>query len=242
MYNNILPVEKMNILICDDEEKYAEELKYHIEKYMAERYAENVHIDCYTDPAKAMGEKVYDLVFLDIQMNDTDGITLAKALKKRNNKVIIFFVTAYNGYQDEAMDLRAFRFFEKPFDPKRLYTGLDKAMEYLDETYLDIYLYKEQAQKKVLIDNIVYIESGNRKTTLYTLNGKYETRESIEHWYNLLPHTFFYKVHKSFLVNLHYVETYKYTELFLNDGTRIPVSPRKQASFHKYWNMYLSRR
>ncbi|MDD5796490.1 MAG: response regulator [Oscillospiraceae bacterium] len=83
----------------------------------------------------------YDLAFLDIQMNEINGIPLAKNLMARNSKVVIFFVTAYNGYQDDAVDLRAFRFFEKPFDAARLYSGLDKAMGCIDESYVDIYLY-----------------------------------------------------------------------------------------------------
>ena len=73
-------------------------------------------------------------------MPDIDGITIAKELKERNEKVVIFFVTAFDEYQDEAMDLHAFRFFEKPFDVQRLYASLDKALQYIDKTYIDLFL------------------------------------------------------------------------------------------------------
>ena len=66
----------------------------------------------------------FDLAFLDIQMDEVNGITLAKELKKRNSKIALFFVTNYDEYQDDAMDVNAFRFFSKPFDVGRLYSGL----------------------------------------------------------------------------------------------------------------------
>lgn len=52
------------------------------------------------------------MAFLDIQMPDIDGITIAKELKERNEKVVIFFVTAFEEYQDEAMDLHASDFLK----------------------------------------------------------------------------------------------------------------------------------
>ena len=232
----------MKILICDDEIKYLSDLKLHIEQYMNNRFAKFT-IDATTSSNEIFyNNSSYDLVFLDIEMDEINGISLAKELKKRNNKVVIFFITAYNGYQDDAMDLRAFRFFEKPFDVDRLYSGLDKAMEYIDESYIDFYLYDNQMQKRILIDNIIYIKSESRKIIIVTTEGEFITKEGFLHWNEVLPISFFYQVHKSFLVNLHHIDIYKYTELYLNNNDRIPIAPRKQSAFHKYWFEYLRRR
>ena len=111
----------MKILICDDEYTNLEILKKYITEYTA---AHCIKADIYaTASSKDVFESStsYDLAFLDIQMPDIDGISVAKELKNRNQKVVIFFVTAFDEYQDEAMDLHAFRFFEKPFDSERLY-------------------------------------------------------------------------------------------------------------------------
>lgn len=232
----------MKIVICDDEIQYVNALKKHIEEYMKKRLL-SFEIYTFTDPTEIIaGGVTCDLAFLDIQMEKANGISVAKELKKRNSKMIIFFITSYNEYQDDAMDLRAFRFFEKPFKAERLYSGLDKAMEYLSETYVDFYLQDGKAQQRILVDNIMYLENRNRKTILYEAECNYVTREKLEQWADKLPHSFFYRVHKSFIVNLHCVDRYNYTELYLNDGTRIPVSSRKQADFHKYWFSYLRRR
>lgn len=232
----------MKILICDDEQRYIDELKTHIEKFMQYRFV-NYEIHTVNNPQEvAESNEIYQLVFLDIQMDNLDGISLAKILKKRNSKVAIFFVTSFNNYQDDAMDLRAFRFFEKPFNADRLYSGLEKAMEYIDESYIDFFVYANNEQKKILTDEVIYVERGNRQVTLVTTQGNFTTRESFDEWCEILQNSFFYRVHKSFIVNLHYVTGYKYSELFVQNNIRIPIASRRQADFHKFWFSYLRRR
>lgn len=232
----------MRILICDDEAKYLDLLQIHVQEYMANRYIP-CEITTATDPVSILqGGQSFDLAFLDIQMEGIDGISLAKELKKRNNKLALFFITNYDEYQDDAMDLQAFRFFEKPFDVRRLYSGLDKAMEYIDGAYVDVFLYGNGVQQRVLVDDIMYVTRNNRKVVLVTRDGEFYTAQSFDEWCEKLPTLFFYPVHKSFLVNLHYVDKYSYSELFLNNGVRIPIAPRKQSVFHKFWFEYLRRR
>lgn len=232
----------MRILICDDEIKYINDLQTYVQEYMDNRGI-NYEIDTTTSSNAILENDIsYDLVFLDIQMPELDGFDVARELKNRNSKVVIFFVTAFNEYQDDAMDLQVFRFFEKPFDVKRLYSSLDKAMEYIDGSYVDVFIYNDKEHKRILVVDIIYIKRENRKNYLYTKEGEFVVRESIEEWSDKLPTTFFYQVHKSFLVNLHYVTRYNYTELYLNETIRIPVAPRKQADFHKAWFNYLKRR
>lgn len=232
----------MKILICDDEQQYVDELKIHIENFMQSRVADFT-IDTANNPqAVADSNEIYQLAFLDIQMDELNGISLAKNLKERNSKIVIFFVTSYNDYQDEAMDLRAFRFFEKPLNADRLYSGLEKAMEYIDESYVDFYVWTDNEHKQILVDDVIYVERGNRQVTLVTTQGNFTTRESFDEWCAILQNSFFYRVHKSFIVNLHYVTGYKYSELFVQNNVRIPIASRRQTDFHKFWFAYLRRR
>ena len=235
-------VRLMNILICDDESLYMESLRIHIEAYMKNHFIP-CRIIAVTEANDVLNSKEsYALAFLDIQMEQIDGISLAKELKRRNSKVVIFFITSYREYQDDAMDLQAFRYFEKPFDINRLYSGLDKAMEYIDGAYVDFFVYNQRAQQRILVDDVIYVMRDNRRVVLITQSDRFFTRESFDDWCERLPNLFFYQVHKSFLVNLHYVNKYAYSELYLLNGDRIPIATRKQAAFHKYWFEYLRRR
>lgn len=232
----------MRILICDDEKEYLEILTTHVRQYMDSRYIV-CDIAATTDPVGVSNSnQVFDLAFLDIQMDGIDGITLAKELRTRNSKLALFFITNYDEYQDDAMDLQAFRFFEKPFDEKRLYSGLDKAMEYIDGAYVDVFLYGNGTHQRVLVDDIMYVTRNNRKVVMVTPSEEYITKETFDEWCDQLPQLFFYPVHKSFLINLHYVERYAYSEIYLTNGARVPIAPRKQVLFHKFWFEYLRRR
>lgn len=231
----------MRILICDDEQKFVNDLKFHIERYM-QTHLINAEITTTVSPEEILkGDSVYDLAFLDIQMPGVDGITLGKELKSRNSKLILFYVTAYSDYLDEAMDLQIFRYFYKPFDEKRLYASLDRAMEYLDESYVDIIVEGGKESVKIPVDDIVYVRRENRKITVFTVDKEYVCKSGFDEILSKLPNTFFYLVHKSFLVNIHHITKYSYTEIYVGD-TRISVATRKQADFHKFWFDYVKRR
>lgn len=231
----------MKILICDDEQTYVNMLQLHIDEYMKNR-----HITCTVtaviDPLKIVQENsAFDLAFLDIQMPGIDGLTLAKRLRQRNPRMVLFFVTNFERYQDDAMDLQALRFFEKPFDANRLYAGLDKAMEYINEAYIDIFLSESGAIQRIPADDILYVTRDGRRASVVTAGKNYSAAEKFDELCEKLPQLYFYFVHKSYLVNLHCVDRYAYTELFLTNGAQIPIAPRRQSAFHKFWFEYLRR-
>lgn len=232
----------MRILICDDDETYILPLREHLDNYMSEH---NIPCEIITSTSSqkiAESKEVFDIAILDIQLPEIDGLALANNLRGRNRKTALFFVTNFGEYQDDAMDLQALRYFTKPFDPARLDAGLDKALEYINGAYVDLYLYSEGTQKRVLVDDILYVTLENRKIVIKTNKKVFYVTGKLEEWIERFPHSFFRQVHKSFLVNLHHVDTYGYSELIMTDGVRIPVANKKQAEFRRVWFEYLGRR
>lgn len=231
----------MRILICDDEECYIQPLRKCLEQYMAE-HSIPFDITKLSHPQVVLTSKdAFDIAFLDIQMEGVDGLTLAKELRRRNRKTALFFITNYEGYQDNAMDLQALRYFTKPFDPDRLISGLDKALEYIDGAYVDVFLYSGGVQQRVLVDDILYLTLEGRKVAIQTDKNRFLVTGKLEDWLERFPHTFFRQPHKSFLVNLHHVDWYSYSELQMSDGTRIPIAPKKQPEFRRVWFEYIGR-
>lgn len=232
----------MKLLICDDELNYVRLLTHHVNEYMSSRGL-SCDIAAVANPELIIRNKTrFDLAILDIEMPDVDGISLAEELKRRNGKIVLFFVTNFRGYQDAAMDLKALRYFDKPLDIERLYAGLDKAMEYIDGAYADVFLSGEGGSFRVAVDDILYITRGERRTMIVTKRGAFPVRNDYDALCEKLPVRFFCAVHKSFFVNLHYVDKYSYKELVLLDGTRVPIASRKQTEFHKFWFEYIKRR
>ncbi len=228
----------MKILLCDDDKASLDKLTVTVENYMKNKMFKYLIVSTTSSKSVIENEEIYDLAFLDIQMEKVDGLKLAETLKKRNENIILFFVTNHNEFQDDAMDLRVFRFFNKPFDEERVYAGLDKAMTYLNTNMVDIYLKDGKEQVKVFVNDICYVKRENRKLYIVTKNKVYETSGNLDNWIEKLPQTYFYLVHNSFFVNLNYVTKYSYTELLVNKD-RISIATRKQADFRKYWFNYL---
>lgn len=231
----------MRILICDDEVRYIQPLRKCLEQYMAEHNIPSEITETVAPQKILLSKEVYDIAFLDIQMENVDGLTLAKELRQRNRKTALFFITNYEGYQDSAMDLQALRYFTKPFDPDRLISGLDKALEYIDGAYVDVFLYSGGVQQRVLVDEILYLTLDGRKVAIQTVKSRFLVTGKLEEWIERFPHTFFRQPHKSFFVNLHHVERYAYSELQMSDGTRIPIAPKKQPEFRRIWFEYIGR-
>ena len=84
----------MRILICDDEKTYLNTLQIHVEEYMQSHHI-LYNMTTLLDATQLPEDEVFDLAFLDIQMPNVDGITLAKRLRQRNPKLALFFVTNY---------------------------------------------------------------------------------------------------------------------------------------------------
>ncbi len=229
----------MKILICDDEQKNINLTKLYIEEYLRIRSL-SADIETHTDPFYSLdGDGIFDIAFLDIKMPKINGIALASELKKRNGRIIIFFITSHSEYLDDAMDLNVFRFFTKPINPDRLYKSLDKAMEYLDKDCCDVFfMNSDSGYIRTEVESIKYLCRDNKKTILVLSDGcKFEIKESFEKAVTKLPSPFFCFVHKSFLVNIHYITQYNYSEVFLG-SERIPIATRKRAEFHTVWNDY----
>lgn len=231
----------MRILICDDEECYIPPLRECLEQYMVE-HCIPFDITELSQPQVVLTSKdAFDIAFLDIQMEGVDGLTLAKELRRRNRNTALFFITNYESYQDSAMDIQALRYFTKPFDQNRLTSGLDKALEYIDGAYVDVFLYSDGVQQRILVDDILYLTLEGRKVAIQTDKNRFLVTGKLEDWLERFPHTFFRQPHKSFLVNLHHVDWYSYSELQMSDGTRIPIAPKKQPEFRRVWFEYIGR-
>lgn len=81
-----------------------------------------------------------------------------------------------------------------------------------------------------------------RKVAIQTTEQHFLVTGKFADWVERFPHYYFRRVHNSFLVNLHHVEKYAYSELIMSDNSRIPIAPRKRTEFRVAWFEYLGRR
>lgn len=105
----------------------------------------------------------YDLLYLDIQMQDEDGIAVAKKIREADENILIIFVSGYDKYLMDLFCLDVFDFIKKPIDEARLIMTFLKANSKIcSKNYYYIYSYKNR-EEKVLLRDVLYFESKGNK-------------------------------------------------------------------------------
>lgn len=231
----------MKILVCDDEQMYVDTIRQHIEMYACEKGV-SFEIDCYNNAKNLLDNIKYcDIAFLDVEIGDIKGTDVARKLKEVNKYIIIFIITSYNKYLDEAMDLNVLRFIVKPIDTKRLYAGLDKALSLIDNSYVDLFLKNGNTQIKIPINEIMFIEVEGKKTKIQTKDAVYYSTDRLKVWKKRLTPTFFFQIHSSFIINMKYISQYDRDEVIIDNKYKIPIAYRKQTEFKNYFTNYFSK-
>ena len=235
---NELQVMGLNIAICDDEEIIREQIKE-----LTEKEKSGLCMELYEtgDALLAFG-KQFDIVFLDIQMEGTDGIETAKRLRQRDEDTILIFITGIREYVFEAFDVAAFHYLLKPIEEEKFREVFRRAGRELEKR-------KSKRRETVFIktrnrsfslekDSILYIESRGKKVEIHTTGETIEAYASMNEMEGQLGGGFF-RCHRGYLVNMAYVAEYDSGSITLNNGEYVYLAKEKYGEFVKAYMRYL---
>lgn len=233
----------MRVLICDDNPKIITQIKkYLLEISKNSRY--KFDYVCFTSGDDILTKQIKtDFAFIDIEMPGVNGLTVTKHLQKINPNIIIFIVTSFQGYLDDAMDLKVFRFLSKPIDENRFFKSMDVALNLYHQSTEKIILdYFDECHNIFTID-ILYLTIDNRKTRIITKNGQYISNKKFDYWKkHLKTYDYFAQSHYSFIVNLKNVTDFNKSEITLSFGSEkvnVPISRSFYSSFKKAFYEYM---
>ena len=122
----------MKIVVCDDNLNIISEIKEMLNEYSAIKNVPLEISDFDNGNAVLDSNDNYNIAILDVEMPDMNGIALGEELRKRNKQIVLIYLTAHSQYLDSALNLNAARFFEKPIDKDRFFSGMDNALERID--------------------------------------------------------------------------------------------------------------
>ena len=231
----------MKIAICDDEKEYVENIERHIKQYFFE-HGLTCELYKYNDSTDILtASDSFDIAFLDIEMNGCNGISVGKKLLESNPDIVLIYVTAYEHYLDDALDLGITRFFDKPIDSNRFYRGLEKAINKVDNTEIRFHLKdKENGTVTLKINDIVYVEIKGRRTKVIAKDdSEYFTKDSMKTWKNRLTKSYFVSPHNSFIVNTNYITYFQKDHIILNEKYNIPIAYAKRVDFKRKFMMLM---
>lgn len=233
----------MRIAIVDDERKEQEIIEKYIREWVDFK-REMAIFSCFDSSESFLfsweEEKEYDLLVLDIEMGEINGLNLAKRIRKEDDKIPIMFVTGYDEYMQYGYDVSALHYLIKPVQKERLFSALDKMAQNREEEIKTLIVNTEDEVKRIRINKILYIEADGHGSILHTTDEVVSLKESLgEIEKQVHSEDEMIKCHRAYLVNLRYVSAIQNSNTILDNNERVPVSRNQmkkvQQEFLKYY-------
>lgn len=230
---------KMKILIFDDNKQDIQNLKICIQALFNE-LALSFHIlECQNKDEVIMNIKNADLLFLDIELKNENGINIGYEIQSIPNDCRIILTTNYAKYAIEGYKIHADRYFIKPISQQEFNIEMTAIIKKYLKKYLGFYNPKI-SKNKIYYREIMYIEFFDRKTIIHLVNGtNISTSYPLKYWFEQLHEHGFHYPHKSFLVNLEYISAFKTHDIILINEELIPLSRHFKNEFESIYNNYL---
>ncbi|MDE6435805.1 MAG: LytTR family DNA-binding domain-containing protein [Lachnospiraceae bacterium] len=222
----------LSIAVCDDEVIECCNMARKIKDIL-----EEMKIPCIVRQFQSGGELLqalesFDIVFLDIIMQGLDGMKTAQNFREKASDKILIFVSSSREYVFEAYDVEAFQYLLKPVEDRKLRSVLQKAVLKTEERSQGfIIVSRERQKKKVFLDDIYYFEIKGRMVDVHGTNGVFTYYEQIGELEKKLRDKGFFRCHKSYLINLKYVDGYNRQEVILENGEKIVIAKRRYDKF-----------
>ncbi|MEG0014503.1 MAG: LytTR family DNA-binding domain-containing protein [Cellulosilyticaceae bacterium] len=237
----------INIAICEDDEDDRKILKKYIKEVLVKKQLEGI-LDNYTiyeyknaeDMLPSLQTTKYHVVFLDMFMGNMLGIELAQRIRLIDTQTIIIFITSSRDFAVDGYRVRAYHYLIKPINLTRIQEVTHSAIDHLMEKECRYFLFPTQdGLCKQDLNEIYYIECTDRKTSIITQSKIFICTYSINALEEKLNQLGFVRCHRSFIVHLKYVRSFKQGAIFLENGHEIFLSKYKQKDVKDKLTKYL---
>ena len=218
---------RYKIAVCDDME---EDVKYISSAVNQWAEKENIMVDIETFPSaesflsRYAEQKAFDILLLDIEMPSMNGVELAKRIRKENDAVQIIFITGYTDYIAEGYEVSALHYLVKPLSETKLFKVLNRAVLKIRKNEKSLYLSLSGEMIRIPIYEIKYLEVQQNYVTVHSKKD-YTVKKTLGEFERKLDERF-YRMGRSFIVNLSCIDKITKTDVFLSDGSIIPPAPR----------------
>lgn len=216
----------MNIAICDDLEVDRKILIDMINRYFTEHNS-LVNMITYNNGEDLISDfkhQNFDLIFLDIYMSKLNGINTAKEIRKKDDNSILVFMTTSTDFALDAYDLDALQYLIKPITYDKIKKILDKCLKQFATNMRFIKVLEDGYPIKILLNDIYYIDVYDKNCFIHLKDKVIKTYTSLTNLLNLLENSSFLKCHRSYIVNMLYINEMLSNDFILRNGAKIPIT------------------
>lgn len=224
------------VAVCDNEKVICDRMREFSERYAKEK---NIAMDIMTffsgeDLYEALtGGDSFDLIFLDIEMNRLSGLDVAKAIREFQDDLLtqIVYISAQQQYAMELFETHPLNFLVKPLEYESVAKTLHKAIR-LKMKRGEIFSYSIKGEThRVPISNILYFESCGRKLRIVRTGDVEEFYGRISDLTIRLTNKRFVQIHKSYIVNIDYIDFVDGNNITMYNGDILPLSRDRKSDF-----------
>lgn len=230
------------IAICDDDRRFTDEFHKKVDKTLASKNIDAETEEFYDTASflKRINKGiVFDLIFLDILLDNENGYSFAKQIRNENIPIDIVFITVTQDYAVAGYDVAPILYLVKPIE--------DMQLQYA----FDIFLKRHMPSQVLLnlsgeilslnIADILFCEVYGHKTCLHLASGEIrELRCSLNKLEQQLPSTVFARSHQSYLINMEHIDSIARYELTLSTGETLPISQSRYLELQNSFLLYAS--
>lgn len=226
-----------NIAVCDDEQDECAEILRLINRYNQELIP--IPFSSAKDLLYTAQKTKFDLILLDIEMSSPTGFEAAKQIiATQEPRPLIVFITKSSTYTTKGYGV-AFRYLVKPVPWDDFVIAMDAAF---DELKANRFSFELNGKLHSLpLQSIYFIESFAHIAVIHTADEEYRIRATLSELKHTLPMSRFATPHKSYLVNMAYINSVALYDIILTNGIHIPISRRRKQDFNKEFCRFLGR-
>lgn len=222
----------IRIAVCDDEKYVAEKISKMASDFFRRKNMEVGSIQFPDGKELLRYDGVIDILFLDIQMKGIDGMETAKKLRERGFKGFLIFITVLKEMVFHSFEVQAYDYLVKPIAEKRFERTMERLWGSIrNASEANLLVQKGYECSIISFDDIIFCEVIDRKVYLHLVTEQViDFYERIENLETKLDSRFF-RCHRSFLINLKYLKSYKNGAAYMENGKEIPVSRLRSKEF-----------
>ena len=231
----------IQIAICDDDPEMRRQLS-HYTTLLMQKHMDFVRIDTFSSGKDLLDHlpPELDILLLDIDLGDCNGVEVARTIRARLPDVNIVFITNLPQFAVDGYKVRAFGYLIKPLSYEDFQLELQELLQRLADGNNQQLMLKCGAELVHLaLRDIHFIETQGRHLLVHTARGTYETSMTLSQLEKKLSSHGFLRCHTAYLVNSAHIKTLAGSEFLMDGGQHIPVSKHRRSKciqeLSRYW-------
>jgi len=228
----------VKIAICDDEKQLRAEVAEIVNNFFeaTNMTCQIEEFDCGSEFVKKSSD--YDLVFLDYQLKDGNGIEFAKEMRTTNQKTFLVFLTSFDNHVFESFRLDTFRYLVKPVKVELVKEALEDFIK-IYQTNRKIIVVEKEKTTYHDVDEVMYIQADGKHSVVRTTADSLDSIKKISEYEAEINNPQFFRTHRSYIVNMKYISEIDKKRITLTNGEIIVISPKNHEQFLRNYMSYL---